>query len=270
MSFEEGQTVSKIYKNIIKDQEERQKKYNDLLYRKIVGDIYGMQQQGVSYEAAIDWIKSTAGLDIETGKKMISAADYFYGANGKKGSNKASSTTVKRVNDMLGDGAFATREEYLEFAKEQGLNADQIYEANKTYDKYKEGKGEFAYDWNNDIKYQIVGDIEENPAKEAAWIGAKALLQEWIISEEQKTGVTPPVYQVIEKGKEFITKQPVGYMETRGTFLNRNETVELSLADYKRSGIESVTKIGKDLYSVRLSNGTTEIMNAARLYTITR
>lgn len=277
MSFEEGQTVSKIYKNIIKDQEERQKKYNDLLYRKIVGDIYGMQQQGVSYEAAIDWIKSTAGLDIETGKKMISAADYFYGANGKKGSNKASSTTVKRVNDMLGDGAFATREEYLEFAKEQGLNADQIYEANKTYDKYKEGKGEFAYDWNNDIKYQIVGDIEENPAKEAAWIGAKALLQEWIISEEQKTGVTPPLYQVIEKGKEFITKQPVGYMETRGTFLNRNETVELSLADYKRSGIESVTKINKignalyeDLYSVRLSNGTTEIMNAARLYTITR
>ena len=66
-------------------------------------------------------------------------------------------------------------------------------------------------------------------------------------------------------------------METGGTFLNRNETVELSLADYKRSGIESVTKINKignalyeDLYSVRLSNGTTEIMNAARLYTITR
>ena len=59
-------------------------------------------------------------------------------------------------------------------------------------------------------------------------------------------------------------------MESRGTFLNRNETVGLSLADYKRSGIESVTEIGEDLYSVRLSNGTTEIMNAARLYTITR
>lgn len=270
ISFKDRESMFKMYKNMKSDRENRIKAQNDLFYKNVNEKIYTMHQQGVPYESVIDWVKTTAGANVEAGKKMITAADYFYGANGKKGSNKASSTTVKRVNDMLGDHAFATREEYLEFAKEQGLNADQIYEANKTYDKYKEGKGEFAYDWNNDIKYQIVGDIEENPAKEAAWIGAKALLQEWIISEEQKTGVTPPLYQVIEKGKEFITKQPVGYMETRGTFLNSNETVELSLADYKRSGIESVTEIGEDLYSVRLSNGTTEIMNAARLYTITR
>lgn len=270
IDYGDKETVFKMYKNMVKDQENRQKEQQNAFYAQTIENIYNLYKQGVPYQSVVDQIKAVAGANVEAGKKMLSAADYFYGTNGKKGSNKASSTTVKRVNDMLGDHAFATREEYLEFAKEQGLNADQIYEANKTYDKYKEGKGEFAYDWNNDIKYQIVGDIDENPAKEAAWIGAKALLQEWIISEEQKTGVTPPLYQVIEKGKEFITKQPVGYMETRGTFLNRNETVELSLADYKRSGIESVTEIGEDLYSVRLSNGTTEIMNAARLYTITR
>ena len=75
---------------------------------------------------------------------------------------------------------------------------------------------------------------------------------------------------MIEKGKDIITKRPVGYMKVRGTWVDSDELVELSLADYKRSGIESVNQIGDDLYSVRLSNGTTEIMNAARLYMITR
>ena len=156
------------------------------------------------------------------------------------------------------------------------MNPDQIYEANKTYDKYEKGEGIFAYDWNNDIKRQIVGDIENNAAKEAAWIGALPLLKERVQLETQKTGTVPPVFEVVSWGREYIAKKPVGTMEARGTFLNSTELVELSQADYRRSGIDSVVHIqnadgtGQDLYEVHLTNGTVQVMNAAKLYTITR
>lgn len=171
---------------------------------------------------------------------------------------------------MLGDHVFRSCEEYLTFSKGQGFNEDQIYEANKTYDKYVKGEGVFKYDWDDDIRRQVVGDIKDDSAQKAAWIGALPELKEWVVSESQKTGAVPTRYQVIERGKDIITKRPVGYMKVRGTWFDSYELVELSLADYRRSGIESVNQIGDDLYSVRLSNGTTEIMNAARLYMITR
>ena len=192
--------------------------------------------------------------------------DPMGGSNG----SKASAFTKDIVEDMLGNNMFKTREEFLKFAAEKGYNSQQLYEANKTYDKYKQGEGVFKYDFDEDIRQQVVGDLKEDSAQKSAWVGALPLLKEWVVSEAQKTGIVPSRFEIIEKGKEFVAKKPVGYMEVRGPYLNDNELVELSLADYKRSGIESVASIGDDLYSVRLSNGTTEIMNAARLYMMTR
>ena len=66
-------------------------------------------------------------------------------------------------------------------------------------------------------------------------------------------------------------------METRGTWFNSTELVELSEADYRRSGIVSVQKVtdiygneADDLFEVKLANNKTQIVNAAKLYTMTR
>lgn len=262
--------IKQMAETMMADNKRRIKAQNDLVFNNAVNTVYEMYQQGISYEDALKEIKSMVGLDFQTGNKLKTAANFFYESGGKSSGAKASSTTVDRVNDMLGNNVFRSREEYLNFSKVQGFNEDQIYEANKTYDKYLKGEGIFKYDWDDDIRRQVVGDIKDDSAQKAAWIGALPELKEWVVSESQKTGAVPTRYQVIEKGKDIITKRPVGYMKARGTWVDSDELVELSLADYKRSGIESVNQIGDDLYSVRLSNGTTEIMNAARLYMITR
>lgn len=263
------------------DRERQQKAQADAAFSSTVDTLYNMYKSGVSYEDALGQIKTMVGANYKLGKNFETAAKFFWGDDAKTvgpggSAKKASTTTVTRVNDMLSDGKFSNREEYLAFAQAQGLNPDQIYEANKTYDKYEKGEGIFAYDWNNDIKRQIVGDIENNAAKEAAWIGALPLLKERVQLETQKTGTVPPVFEVVSWGREYIAKKPVGTMEARGTFLNSTELVELSQADYRRSGIDSVVHIqnadgtGQDLYEVHLTNGTVQVMNAAKLYTITR
>lgn len=262
------------------DRERQQKAQADAAFSSTVDTLYNMYKSGVSYEDALGQIKTMVGADYKLGKNFETAAKFFWGDEAKSGGagGKASATTVLRINDMLGRGDFETREEYLTFAKEEGgFDQDQIYKAQKTYDEYLTKGGMFAFDWDKGIKPQVVGGIKESRAQENAWLGAKPKLQEWVIETANKTGTVPPMYEVVEKGMEIITKKPVGFMETRGTWLNSTELVELSEADYRRSGIVSVQKVtdiygneADDLFEVKLANNKTQIVNAAKLYTMTR
>lgn len=262
------------------DRERQQKAQADAAFSSTVDTLYNMYKSGVSYEDALGQIKTMVGADYKLGKNFETAAKFFWGDEAKSGGagGKASATTVLRINDMLGRGDFETREEYLTFAKEEGgFDQDQIYKAQKTYDEYLTKGGMFAFDWDKGIKPQVVGGIKESRAQENAWLGAKPKLQEWVIETANKTGTVPPMYEVVEKGMEIITKKPVGFMETRGTWFNSTELVELSEADYRRSGIVSVQKVtdiygneADDLFEVKLANNKTQIVNAAKLYTMTR
>lgn len=262
------------------DRERQQKAQADAAFSSTVDTLYNMYKSGVSYEDALGQIKTMVGADYKLGKNFETAAKFFWGDEAKSGGagGKVSATTVLRINDMLGRGDFETREEYLTFAKEEGgFDQDQIYKAQKTYDEYLTKGGMFAFDWDKGIKPQVVGGIKESRAQENAWLGAKPKLQEWVIETANKTGTVPPMYEVVEKGMEIITKKPVGFMETRGTWFNSTELVELSEADYRRSGIVSVQKVtdiygneADDLFEVKLANNKTQIVNAAKLYTMTR
>ena len=189
--------IKQMAETMMADNKRRIKAQNDLVFNNAVNTVYEMYQQGISYEDALKEIKSMVGLDFQTGNKLKTAANFFYESGGKSSGAKASSTTVDRVNDMLGNHVFRSREEYLNFSKVQGFNEDQIYEANKTYDKYLKGEGIFKYDWDDDIRRQVVGDIKDDSAQKAAWIGALPELKEWVVSESQKTGAVPTRYQVI-------------------------------------------------------------------------
>ncbi len=244
----------------------KQKAESAALFDGAIDVVYKMSQQGLSYAEAREQIRVMAGQNYKLGAELEKAAKFYWGTN----DGKASAATVNKLNDMLADGQFNSKEEFLEYAKLQNFNADQLYEANKTYNKYQAGEGVFGYKLDNNIKFQIVGDINDSAAKAQAWEGVTPLLREWIQEELTKNKHTPTVYEIVEKGRELIQKKPVGYVTNRGLLWDSKRQVNISEADYARSGIRNAVEIGDDLFRVDFVNGSSEIMNAAKLETITR
>lgn len=249
-----------------KIQADRQKKIKQqaaAIEDNAVQQLYKMQQDGVPLADAEAQIKQMVGMNYEMGKKLRTAANYFWGEDGKP----ASQSTVADVTNMLADGKFRSREEYLDMAKNKGFSADQMRQAYKTYSQYEAGEGQFGYDLNEGIKQQVVGDVKESSAKQQAWEGVKPLLRVWIQDQLTANKRKPAVYEIVEKGREFIEKRPLGYVR-RGLLFDI--PIIRSQSDFERNGIKSYSKIDENTYTVKFSNGAVETMNAARFEEISR
>lgn len=249
-----------------KIQADRQKKIKQqaaAIEDNAVQQLYKMQQDGVPLADAEAQIKQMVGMNYEMGKKLRTAANYFWGEDGKP----ASQSTVADVTNMLADGKFRSREEYLDMAKNKGFSADQMRQAYKTYSQYEAGEGQFGYDLNEGIKQQVVGDVKESSAKQQAWEGVKPLLRVWIQDQLTANKRKPAVYEIVEKGRELIEKRPLGYVR-RGLLFDI--PIIRSQSDFERNGIKSYSKIDENTYTVKFSNGAVETMNAARFEEISR
>lgn len=249
-----------------KIQADRQKKIKQqaaAIEDNAVQQLYKMQQDGVPLADAEAQIKQMVGMNYEMGKKLRTAANYFWGEDGKP----ASDSTVVVVNEQLAEGKFNSREDYLDFAKNKGFSADQMRQAYKTYSQYEAGEGQFGYDLNEGIKQQVVGDVKESSAKQQAWEGVKPLLRVWIQDQLTANKRKPAVYEIVEKGRELIEKRPLGYVR-RGLLFDI--PIIRSQSDFERNGIKSYSKIDENTYTVKFSNGAVETMNAARFEEISR
>lgn len=249
-----------------KIQADRQKKIKQqaaAIEDNAVQQLYKMQQDGVPLADAEAQIKQMVGMNYEMGKKLRTAANYFWGEDGKP----ASQSTVADVTNMLADGKFRSREEYLDMAKNKGFSADQMRQAYKTYSQYEAGEGQFGYDLNEGIKQQVVGDVKESSAKQQAWEGVKPLLRVWIQDQLTANKRKPAVYEIVEKGRELIEKRPLGYVR-RGLLFDI--PIIRSQSDFERNGIKSYSKIDENTYTVKFSNGAVETMSAARFEEISR
>lgn len=249
-----------------KIQADRQKKIKQqaaAIEDNAVQQLYKMQQDGVPLADAEAQIKQMVGMNYEMGKKLRTAANYFWGEDGKP----ASDSTVAVVNEQLAEGKFNSREDYLDFAKKQGFSAEQMGKAYKTYSQYEAGEGQFGYDLNEGIKQQVVGNVKENDAKQLAWAGVKPLLRVWIQDQLTANKRKPAVYEIVEKGRELITKTPVGSVSEGRLF---STSILRSRADFERNGIKSYIKINDNMYEVKFSNGAVETMSAARFEEISR
>lgn len=160
ISFEDRESIFKTYKNMKADSENRIKAQNDLFYKNVNEKIYTMHQQGVPYESVIEWVKTTAGANVEAGKKMITAANYFYDSNDRK----ASDVEMSILKSRLAAGTFPDYESLMQTCNELHLSADQKYIMQEEYSKYKNNKGIYKHDLNNYIKDGIVGK-ENSKAK---------------------------------------------------------------------------------------------------------
>lgn len=249
-----------------KIQADRQKKIKQqaaAIEDNAVQTLYKMQQDGVPLADAEAQIRQMVGMNYEMGKKLRTAANYFWGEDGKP----ASDSMVAVVNEQLAEGKFNSREDYLDFAKKQGFSAEQMGKAYKTYSQYEAGEGQFGYDLNEGIKQQVVGDMKGNAAKQQAWDGVKPLLRVWIQDQLTANKRKPAVYEIVEKGRELITKTPVGYVSEGRLF---SISILRSKADFERNGIKNHTKIDENTYKVEFSNGAVETMSAARFEEISR
>lgn len=260
ISFEDRESIFKTYKNMKADSENRIKAQNDLFYKNVNEKIYTMHQQGVPYESVIEWVKTTAGANVEAGKKMITAADYFYDSNDRK----ASDVEMSILKSRLAAGTFPDYESLMQTCNELHLSADQKYIMQEEYSKYKNNKGIYKHDLNNYIKDGIVGK-ENSKAKKTMWTGVEMLLQSWITEETERRGREPAPYEIIEKGKEFMVKQPLGSIVDKDSWLGWRTEVNYAPATLAMAGIKEIQQADDYYFRVVMKNGEIKVVDPDEL-----
>lgn len=260
ISFEDRESIFKTYKNMKADSENRIKAQNDLFYKNVNEKIYTMHQQGVPYESVIEWVKTTAGANVEAGKKMITAANYFYDSNDRK----ASDVEMSILKSRLAAGTFPDYESLMQTCNELHLSADQKYIMQEEYSKYKNNKGIYKHDLNNYIKDGIVGK-ENSKAKKSMWTGVEMLLQSWITEETERRGREPAPYEIIEKGKEFMVKQPLGSIVDKDSWLGWRTEVNYAPATLAMAGIKEIQQADDYYFRVVMKNGEIKVVDPDEL-----
>ncbi len=259
ISFKDRESMFKMYKNMKSDRENRIKAQNDLFYKNVNEKIYTMHQQGVPYESVIDWIKTTAGANVEAGKKMITAVDYFYGSNNRK----VSDAEMSILKSRLAAGTFPDYESLMQTCDELHLSADQKYTMQEEYSKFKEGKGMYKHELNGYIEDSIKG--KETKVKKAMWPGVEILLQSWINEETERRGREPAPYEIIEKGKEFMVKQPLGTLVDKDSWLGWRTEVSYSPATLAMAGIKEIQQADDYYFRVVMKNGEIKVVDSDEL-----
>lgn len=260
ISFEDRESIFKTYKNMKADSENRIKAQNDLFYKNVNEKIYTMHQQGVPYESVIEWVKTTAGANVEAGTKMITAADYFYDSNDRK----ASDVEMSILKSRLAAGTFPDYESLMQTCNELHLSADQKYIMQEEYSKYKNNKEIYKHDLNNYIKDGIVGK-ENSKAKKSMWTGVEMLLQSWITEETERRGREPAPYEIIEKGKEFMVKQPLGSIVDKDSWLGWRTEVNYAPATLAMAGIKEIQQADDYYFRVVMKNGEIKVVDPDEL-----
>ena len=259
IDYGDKETVFKMYKNMVKDQENRQKEQQNAFYAQTIENIYNLYKQGVPYQSVVDQIKAVAGANVEAGKKMLSAADYFYGSNNRK----VSDTEMSILKSRLAAGTFPDYESLMQTCDELHLSADQKYIMQEEYSKFKEGKGMYRHELNGYIENSIKG--KETKVKKAMWTGVEILLQSWINEETARRGREPAVYEIIEKGKEFMVKQPLGNVIDKDSWLGWRTEVSYSPATLAMAGIKEIQQADDYYFRVVMKNGEIKVVDPDEL-----
>lgn len=251
--------IKQMAETMMADNKRRRKEQNDLFYKNVNEKIYTMQQQGVPYEDVIDWAKTNAGADVEAGKKMIAAVDYFYGSNNRK----VSDAEMSILKSRLAAGTFPDYESLMQTCDALHLSADQKYIMQEEYSKFKKGKGMYKHELNGYIENSIKG--KETKAKKAMWAGVEILLQSWINEETARRGREPAVYEIIEKGKEFMVKQPLGNVIDKDSWLGLRTEVSYSPATLAMAGIKEIQQADDYYFRVVMENGEIKVVDSDEL-----
>ena len=263
LNFAERQRTMSNVRSKLRQRRAAEKERIDNFTDGMINTIYSWQQQGVPRAQAEQQIRQMAGANIAMGKEMLNALDYFYSGDSKG----MESWQIDAVNDALAAGQFQNSQEYIQYLQRSGANQKQLYEANKTYQQWRNGEGDFAYDWNS-IKDEVCAGLKDDAAK-MAWRDAQARGKLYIAEFTAKNKRQPTRYELVEYLREGNTKHYYGAYRDGSEWFFSN-WLELSDNRLAASGIGSVERIDNDLYDVHYLDGRREQMNAYRLHLLTR
>ena len=200
LNFAERQRTMSNVRSKLRQRRAAEKERIDNFTDGMINTIYSWQQQGVPRAQAEQQIRQMAGANIAMGKEMLNALDYFYSGDSKG----MESWQIDAVNDALAAGQFQNSQEYIQYLQRSGANQKQLYEANKTYQQWRNGEGDFAYDWNS-IKDEVCAGLKDDAAK-MAWRDAQARGKLYIAEFTAKNKRQPTRYELVEYLREGNTK----------------------------------------------------------------
>ena len=188
--------------------------------------------------------------------------------------------TTDKVRDILRYGVynpdtkeyerFDNKEDFEKAIMSLGPNAAAFNTFSKMWDDYNEGKGEFKYDMEG-VKSAVFagGEKYSDSAKSELWRGAEDYIKEQINNFEAEKKRQPTYYEVIEMGKDAITKS--NYGQFGGIFGFGGTKVDLSAAQLANAHIAYVEKADDGTVNVhwskpgadgyRVTNMTAEQLN---------
>lgn len=224
-------------------------------------NLFAWKDEGVSWDQALKKAEQWAGNDLELLRDVRSAVQDVYkvsSAPGSNGSGGGLDPGIKNgIEHMIGTGQFSRKQDMLSFAA--GMNATKAeYNAlSETYDKWTDGKGEYAYSWSS-IKEEVMdGSRLKDGAAEAQWNGAMASGKMFIKDYIMKNHRQPTDYEVIDHCRRALTVTHYGsYVTDYGMLWNSTRELTLSDAQLARAGIKSVEKVSDDMYEITYADGT--------------
>lgn len=232
-----------------------------------------------SYEAGdmnlqtyVNKAKSLAGDDTELLEKLLAKGEWWYkqaiagrntsGFGGGLSIDKMPIGTTDKVRDMLRYGyynpdtgkyqRYENKENFLNVIMSLNPNAAAFTAFSKQWDDYNEGKGEFKYDMEG-VKSAVFGGGEKysDSAKSELWRGAEDYIKEQINNFEIEKKRQPTYYEVIEMGKDAITKSSYG--KFGGVFGFGGTSVDLSAAQLVNANIAYIEKADDGTVNVHWS-----------------
>ena len=250
-----------------------------------------------SYEAGdmnlqtyVNKAKSLAGDDPELLEKLLVKGEWWYkqaiagrstsGLGGGLSIDKMPIGTTDKVRDMLRYGVynpdtkeyerFDNKEDFEKAIMSLGPNAAAFNTFSKIWEDYNEGKGEFKYDMEG-VKSAVFagGEKYSDSTKSELWRGAEDYIKEQINNFEIEKKRQPTYYEVIEMGKDAITKS--NYGKFGGVFGFGGTNVDLSAAQLVNANIAYIEKADDGTVNVhwskpgadgyRVTNMTAEQLN---------
>lgn len=241
-------------------------------------------------QSYVNKAKELAGNDTELFEKLLSKGNWWHsqavsgknatGLGGGLSIEKMPIGTTDKVRDILRYGVynpdtksyerFDNKEDFEKAIMSLGPNASAFNTFSKMWDDYNEGKGEFKYDMEG-VKSAVFAGSEKysDSSKSELWRGAEDYIKEQINNFEIEKKRQPTYYEVIEMGKDAITKS--NYGKFGGVFGFGGTNVDLSAAQLVNANIAYIEKADDGTVNVhwskpgadgyRVTNMTVEQLN---------
>lgn len=280
MGFEQKQRLINSYRRFAADQKRLEIARENRAYNEFAQQVYEWKEQGVDYATAMAEARKQAGSDLKAKKRNEAAVRSWYEMKATKGAGNGTpraNTTfeVGVAKDMLRNGVFNNQQEYVEYISQvPGATPKDIYEANKAYQDFDNGRGEFAYKFD-DMFTAVLGPAGTGKGKLSAQekaqmtMGLKVYLGQQISDYIKQNKRQPSRNEVQKMMEDAVTSKVIGTYETEGRIFKNwtnTENVELSGWQMGNLGIRSIRPVaGTDLFEVIYSDGRREQMNAARI-----